>query len=102
MSTRLSSEDRKRQILQHAMRLSEKQGFTGFSAPDIAKSVGCGHPLVFHHFRSMDLLRADLMRLAIKERNLTVVGQGLVARNPIAIAAPESVKKQALSHLKQQ
>lgn len=94
---RMSSEERKLQILEHAMRLSEKKGFTGFSAPEIAKSVGCGHPLIFHHFGNMEALRADLMRKAVETENLLVIAQGLVARNPIAVAAPESLKKQALS-----
>lgn len=96
MTTRLSVEDRKLQILQHAMRLSEIHGFTGFSAPDIARSIGCGHPLIFYHFGNMDNLRADLMRLAVSTKNMLVLAQGIVARNPIALAAPESLKKQAL------
>ena len=94
---KMSSEDRKLQILQHAMKLSEIHGFTGFSSLDIAKSVGIGHPLIFHHFGTMNNLRADLMRLAVSNRNMLVLAQGVVARNPIALAAPESLKKQALN-----
>lgn len=93
---KMSSEDRKLQILQHAMKLSEINGFTGFSSLDIAKSVGIGHPLIFHHFGNMANLRGDLMRLAVSTKNMLVIAQGLVARNPIALAAPESLKKQAL------
>lgn len=93
---KMSSEDRKLQVLQHAMKLSEINGFTGFSSLDIAKSVGIGHPLIFHHFGTMANLRADLMRLAVKTQNMLVLAQGIVARNPIAVAAPESLKRQAL------
>jgi len=93
---KMSSEDRKLQILQHAMKLSEIHGFTGFSSLDIAKAVGCGHPLIFHHFGTMGNLRSDLMRMAVQTKNMLVLAQGIVARNPIAVAAPESLKKQAL------
>lgn len=92
---RMPAEDRKRQILEQATILSKSKGLTGFSSTDIARAVGCVHPTILYHFVSMDNLRNEMIRKAIKDEDLTIIGQGLVARNTVAISAPERIKKKA-------
>lgn len=101
LNQRMPGEDRKRQILEQAAVLSKSKGFTGFSSTDIAKAIGCVHPNILYHFKTMGNLRDEMMKKAIKEQDLTIIGQGLIARNTIAIAAPESIKKKAARALNQ-
>lgn len=99
--TRLSQEERKSSIIDGATKLSEDQGYKNFSSLELATELGLqGHSLLFHHFRSMDAIRDEVMRKAIQDENLKIIGQGIAGEDPIANAAPERLRRKALSALK--
>lgn len=97
--TRLSPEDRKDAMVSAALVLAEAQGFYNFSSTQVARACGCGHPLIFHHFEGMEGLRDEVMLKAIVEGNLNVVAQGLVSKHPLAVGAPDALKKKALKNI---
>jgi AcrR family transcriptional regulator len=53
---RLRSPDRKKQLLEVAMRLFSEQGFDGTSTRAIAEAAGVNEALIFRHFRSKEYL----------------------------------------------
>jgi len=58
---RLSSEDRRRQLLQHAVELFSQHGFSGTRTKDIAAACGVSEGILFRHFSTKeDLYRAIL------------------------------------------
>jgi len=56
MSTRLSAQDRRRQILQVASGLFARQGFQGTTTREIAAQAGVNEALLFRHFASKETL----------------------------------------------
>ena len=59
--TRLSSTDRRQQLLNHAIELFSKRGFAGTRTKDIAAACGVSEGILFRHFATKeDLYRAIL------------------------------------------
>lgn len=63
---------------------------------EVAVEVGDSRQLVAYHGGGMLGIRRGLMRLAVDTEALPVVAQGLVARDPIALAAPQELRVAAL------
>jgi len=58
---RLSSDDRRRQLLRHAIALFSKHGFSGTRTKDIAAACGVSEAILFRHFATKeDLYHAIL------------------------------------------
>ncbi len=59
--SRLSSDDRRRQLLSHAIALFSKHGFSGTRTKDIAAACGVSEAILFRHFATKeDLYHAIL------------------------------------------
>ena len=59
--TRLSSTDRRQQLLAHAIELFSQRGFSGTRTKDIAAACGVSEGILFRHFATKeDLYRAIL------------------------------------------
>ncbi|MBN2074561.1 MAG: TetR/AcrR family transcriptional regulator [Dehalococcoidales bacterium] len=58
---RLSSEDRRVQIIDNALTLFAEKGFAGTRTREIAEAAGISETLIFQHFRTKD----DLVRAAL-------------------------------------
>ncbi len=56
MATRATAEDRRRQILDAAVRVFARQGFHGCRVSDIADEAGVAYGLVYHYFQSKELI----------------------------------------------
>src|SRR4029079_18535837 len=58
---RLSSENRRRQLLEHAVALFSQRGFSGTRTKDIAAACGVSEAILFRHFATKeDLYQAIL------------------------------------------
>jgi AcrR family transcriptional regulator len=96
---RLKPTDRKAQILEAAVQLSAAQGYSHVTREGIATAAECAPGLVSNYFGTMTNLRRDIMRAAIRQRNLTIIAQGLAAKDAHACKAPDELKKAALETL---
>jgi len=76
----------KQRILDAAERLFASRGFTDVSAAEIVREAGVAHGLLFHHFRSMEALYADVSRAAAQRMNETQLAsfRGSTARQQVA------------------
>jgi AcrR family transcriptional regulator len=88
--------DRREEILNAALDLAGRIGYTKVSRDKIADKIGLTGQAVQYHIGTMAKLRRDLMRHAIRKENLVVIGQGLAARDSHAAKAPEALRRKAL------
>lgn len=94
--TRLAPDVRKQQIFDVAMNLSRKHGYTKVTKSMIANACGVTEPLINAHFGTMVNLRRDVVRRAIAEGDVTIVGQALVARDRHVSKAPPDLRERAV------
>lgn len=97
MIQRLKPKDRKQQILDAALLIAERKGYMNVTRQDIGEAVGCVNATITYHFTTMRQLQRDMMRAAVRERKLVIISQGIVARDPHALKAPEDVRKEAMA-----
>ena len=94
--SRMTPKDRKADLMTHALAAAERVGYLQLTRSDIATRAGVTDNLVSHYFGTMDNLRRDLMRAAIRTGNARIVGQGLAMRDKYALKAPDQLKQAAL------
>jgi len=97
--THLKADDRKTQILDAAVRLSEQEGYMRVGRDDIADLAGCASSLVVHYFGTMIHLRRAIMSAAVHRENLTILAQGLSLGDSKARAAPLSLRARAAAFI---
>lgn len=103
MVTHLPSKERKKQILEVAVRLAEKLdkkgGYTKLTRDQIAEAAGVSPGTVSHALGAMAAVKRAIMKEAVATENVVVVAQGLGAGDAIAKKAPDTLKKRAALHL---
>lgn len=90
---------RKENILHCAVTLAESVGYSKVTVVAVADEAGVSHGTVLHHFGTMTQLKTDIMRHAIKTGNLTIIAQGLVAKDKRAMKVDQQTKEDALKCL---
>ncbi len=90
---------RKSQILDGGLKAADPKGYRQITQKDIAAECGMSTGSITYHFYNMDNFRKELMEHAIKQKNLIVIGQGIAAQDPLALAAPETLRNNALAAL---
>jgi AcrR family transcriptional regulator len=96
---KLKPTDRKQQILTAAISLAVKDGYQKVTREAIAEAALCSPGLVSNYFNTMTQCRRAIMRAAIKDRNLTIIAQGVVAKDKDALKAPTELQEAALKSL---
>lgn len=99
LKKRVAPQLRKENILSCAIKLAEKVGYTKITATAVAEDAGITHQTVMHYFSTMNQLKTEVMRRAVKENNLRIIAQGLVAGDKHAKKAEQHVKEDALKCL---
>lgn len=93
---RACASSRREAILRAAVGLSRRVGYLSVTRGAIAKAAGVSPALVTLRFEGMALLRADIMRYAVRESVLEVIAQGLAFGDPLAKAAPPELQRRAV------
>jgi AcrR family transcriptional regulator len=96
---KLEARERTAQILAAALKLAAREGYARITREAIAGAAGVSPGLVTHHMGTMEQLRRDLMREALRAECLPVIAQGLVARDRHALKAPRELQQKALAAL---
>lgn len=95
----MKPEARKDQILEAAVAVAERDGYTHVRREEVANHIGCSVGTVSRYFNTMNQLRKAVMRHAVHTINLQLIGQGLALRDSQALKASEEIKEQALNHV---
>lgn len=93
---RLTPAARRQHILEAATLLATSGNYMSITRAGIAETADIAPTLISHHFGTMVQLRRALMRHAVQNRHLVVIGQGLAARDPQARKAPVELQTAAL------
>lgn len=98
--SRLKPEERKEQILSTAVVVALRDGFNNFTRDGVAKQAGVSMGLINRYFSNMPKLRKAVMRRAIKQEILAIIGQGLAIKDITAKGkTPALLKLKALKSL---
>lgn len=92
---RANPELRKGSILDAAVQLAKKQGYSNISRQQIAELAGVSTGLVTKYFGTMPQMRRAIMRSAITRGIPEIVAQGMAAGDRQAGKAPEELKAAA-------
>lgn len=96
MTNRKPPRERKEQILDAAILLARKQGYTHLTRLDIANVTGLSEGLVSKYFGTMPQMRRAILSAAIVRQDLVVIAQGLVAREAKVLKLPEATRRLAM------
>lgn len=92
-------EDRDGRILEAAIRLAEVDSFQWLTRDDVADKAGVSPGTVSNAYGTMRALKRAVLEEAVKRRILPIIAEGLGARHPIALAAPEDLRREALASI---
>lgn len=96
-SRRLTPTDRRKQILNAAVELAQRDGYLSISQNRVAQEASVSPGLVYHYFPGT--LKQAVMKEAIAEGHLSILAEGLAARDPVALRAPTSLRAAAIATL---
>lgn len=91
----MRAKDRTAVILEAAITLATREGFTELRRDAIATEAGCTFGLVTIRLGTMTEVRRAVMRAAIKRKIWSVLAQGLACNDPTALKAPQDMKDEA-------
>ena len=89
---------RRERLLEAALTLAARHGYENVTRNMIAAESGCSGALVSWHWTASELHTAILTR-AVDVAQLDVLAQGLALRHPVALAAPEALRRAAADTL---
>jgi len=96
MPPRLSAQQRKKEIINAAVELFSKQGFTATTTKQVAEAAGITEALIYRHFTSKEELYQEALQHLINKLKKTTffktVFSGKSPKNMLPVAATENIK----------
>lgn len=86
-------------IILAGLSLLERDGQAGVTREAVAEVAGVSPASVSHHFGSISEFRSLLMQTAVDRGVIKAVAWGLVAGDPLAMNAPENLRRAAIRSL---
>jgi len=96
---RLEPSERADNILAAAVAVALREGFRGITRDQVAAEANSSVGLIYTYYRSMDSLRDEVMRVAVRDKHLAIVAQGVASGNVVAARAPAELRRAALQTL---
>lgn len=94
---RLDPKDRTKLLLDVALKLAAQYGWRAITRRQIADEAEVSPALVSARLGTMDAMRRSVMRRAVATQTLPVIAEGLLARDPAALKAPEELRNRAVA-----
>lgn len=91
--------ERRAEILDAAVRTASSMGFMRMTRDDIARTAGCTGGLVSARLGSMEKVRVEVMREAIRREVLSIVAEGIALRHRDALKAAPELRQRAVTSL---
>lgn len=92
---RLTPDERTEEILAVALGLAKLHGYKNISRALVAKAANCSESLISERFGDMPRFQNSILRAAVHREVAEIVLQGLIIKDPIAVAAPHDLKERA-------
>lgn len=90
---------RKNELIKAALALAKVHGYKAVTREQIAERCKVSSALVSYHMGTMPDMRRTLIRHAVAQRALRVIGQALAAGDAEVRLIPAELKKEALASL---
>lgn len=97
--TRLDPKERQKQMLEHALRHAAEVGLYNMTRDGIAKAANVSAGLVSVRLGTMDAVRKEVVRVAIKRQILPIVGQAIAAGHPATRKLDADLQERAIASL---
>lgn len=97
--SKLTSTERRAQLLDIACTIARKVGYLKVTREAIAAKADCSPATVTAYFKTTPQLKRDIMRAAVKLPDLVIIAQGLANKDPHAQKAPDDLKQKAVASL---
>ena len=82
-------------LIDSALEVAKTEGYTRMTRDQIAAQAGCSTGIVSKYLGTMPAMRRTIMRAAVHGGVHAVIVQGLAVRDPHAMAASDTDKRQA-------
>ena len=82
-------------LIDSALEVAKTEGYTRMTREQIATQAGCSTGIVSKYLGTMPAMRRTIMRAAVHGGVHAVIVQGLAVRDPHALAASDTDKRQA-------
>jgi len=89
----------KKDILEAALQLALEIGYDKLRRDNIVAKAGVSQGLITYHFGTVEKLRREVMREAIRRKLVPIVAHGIAMRDINALKAPLALKRQATKYL---
>ncbi len=99
MRNRKEPEERKREILEAAIELSKKIGYSHITRDGVAEQAGTSYALVSVYFGTIENLKIEVLKEAIKKEVLEIIAQGLARKETLTARLPLKLKRKVLQYL---
>lgn len=99
MITRLNPIDRKNALLDAAIALSKKHGYTRVTYRQIAEAAGVSRPTVSRYFDSRQEFQSLVLWEAVQREVPEIIAQALSLKDPALAAIPDALRQQACKSL---
>lgn len=94
--SRMNPKERREQIMIAAIKVAEKKGYDRIERKDVANAANCAEGLINNYYGTMNQLKRDVMRRAVKDGNLIIIAQGLAVKDKHALKADTELKSKAI------
>ena len=96
---RKTAKDRKTQIVDAGLELAEQDGLKNVRRQELAEFVGIARSLITHHFGDMNGLLEEIVRAAIDQNKLKVIGEAILLGYLITADLSADMRKAAINAL---
>ena len=94
---RFKPEIRKDMIIKVALALAVQHGYRQITRDQIADALDISGTTIHYHFKTMNQLRREIMRAAIKQKQFAVIAQGLGIKDPLTGKMSDELKRETIS-----
>lgn len=96
---RMAAVDRKQSILDGAVKLAQRQHYATITRDQLASACDVAGALINHYFGTIEKLRDEIVKEAVRREVLRVVAQGIIAKHPATRRASLDLRRRALASL---
>ena len=96
---RINPKTRKKNLLRAAMKIARTKGYNLVTQQDVAEHADVTRALISHYFGVHGGLQRAIMDEAVKSHDYKIIAQGLSIGDPVATAAPETDKANAIASM---
>lgn len=98
---RFTADHRRQQIVASARNLSKNGALYNWTLEDVAQMIDISIPAIKYYFGSAQSLRIDVIRQAVKEKDLEIIIQAVAKYDPLIADMPATLRRKVEKRIRQ-